>query len=375
MGPRLRVAPLAGRVLVDRDRHRPRRARRHGRRQPARQVRAPRDGHAEGDRPDRVPVRFGAGRRAEHRVRRARGSAPRHAPTEGRDRESGRAPEDAGVQADEGQGGARERRGSVLEGHVLRQRADCIHRGAVRPGDLRQGPERGPRGRERGQRRPREHRRQGGVQRRRRVPADPAGDPGAARADDGADRAADRLPDVRRRLDPDRAGADGARLRVPAPVHPRRADRHQHDHADPRLDDRARRRYRLFALHRHPLQAALARGPRTARRSGRGCGLRGQGRPLRGLHGRHLGQRARVLRPRLRDEARDRRGARRRDDRADRQLAADRGAEAPRPQDRPVEGAGSCARSTIRRARGRRRSPPAGAGSSPLTRSRSSSSC
>ena len=55
---------------------------------------------------------------------------------------------------------------------------------------------------------------------------------------------------------------DGARLGVPAPVHPRRADRHQHDHADPRLDDRARRRHRLLAVHRHALQAVPARGAR-----------------------------------------------------------------------------------------------------------------
>ena len=33
-------------------------------------------------------------------------------------------------------------------------------------------------------------------------------------------------------------------------------DRHQHGHADPRLDDRARGRDRLLAVHRHPLQTA-----------------------------------------------------------------------------------------------------------------------
>ena len=50
----------------------------------------------------------------------------------------------------------------------------------------------------------------GRVQRRRRVPADRAGNAGAARPARGADRAARRLPHVRRDDDPDRARADGA---------------------------------------------------------------------------------------------------------------------------------------------------------------------
>ena len=111
------------------------------------------------------------------------------------------------------------------------------------------------------------------VQRRRRVPADRAGHVRAARAARGADRAADRLPHVRRGVHPDRARdrrvADGV---LPA-LHPRRPHRHQHDHADPRDDDRARRGHRLLAVHRHALQTARStRGCRRAtppRRPGR----------------------------------------------------------------------------------------------------------
>ena len=65
-----------------------------------------------------------------------------------------------------------------------------------------------------------------------------------------------------------------ARDGVPAALHPRRPDRHQHDHADPRLDDRARRRHRLLAVHRHALQTAPARRAVTARRRRRGGRVR-----------------------------------------------------------------------------------------------------
>ena len=82
-----------------------------------------------------------------------------------------------------------------------------------------------------------------------------------------------------------------------------------------------------------------------------------------GLDGRDLGHRARVLRPRLRHEARDRQRARRADDRADRELAPARRARAARAQGRPAQGARSCRRSTTPRRRARRRSSPAGAGS------------
>jgi hypothetical protein len=71
----------------------------------------------------------------------------------------------------------------------------------------------------------------------------------------------------------------------------------------------------------------------------------------------------RFLRPRLRDEARDRRRARRADDGDHRQLAPDRGARQARAQDRPLEGAVPQA---DRRLRGRSREVmdrAAGAGS------------
>ena len=112
--------------------------------------------------------------------------------------------------------------------------------------------------------------RDGRVQRRGRVPADRAGHVGAARPARGDHRAADRLPHVRRDADPDRAGDRGAGDGVPAAVHPRRPDRHQHGHADPGLDDRPRRRHRLLALHRHALQTAAPRGALAAGRRRRG---------------------------------------------------------------------------------------------------------
>ena len=140
-------------------------------------------------------------------------------------------------------------------------------------------------------------------------------------------------------FDSDRARARGRRNGVHPPVHPRRADRHQHDHADPRVDDRHRRRDRLLALHRHAVQTIPARGPVAGRRGDRGRRLRRSGRALRGPHRRHLGDRARVLRPRLHHQARHRRSPGRADDGPDRQLAPDRGARKTRAQDRSVEGA------------------------------------
>ena len=222
---------------------------------------------------------------------------------------------------------------------VLRRRADRVRGGPVRPGHLRQGP-RGRSGRP--GRRPRggrAGRRHGRVQRRRRVPADRAGNAGAARPARGADRAARRLPHVRRDVHPDRAGARRPGDGVPAPVHPRRPDRHQHDHAAARVDDRPRRRHRLLAVHRHALQTGAARRAVAGRRGRRGRRVRGPSRALRRPDGRDLGHRARLLRARLRDEARDRLGARRPDDGADRELAPDRGAPAARAQGRPAEGA------------------------------------
>ena len=215
---------------------------------------------------------------------------------------------------------------------------------------------RGPRG---GRARRRDRR----VQRRRRVPADRAGNAGVARPARGAHRAARRLPHVRGDVDPDRARADGSRDRVLAAVHPRRPHRHQHDHAAARVDDRHRCRHRLLAVHRHALQTAPARRAVAARRRRRGRRLGRPGRALRRPDGRDLRDGPRLLRPRLRDQARHRLGARRPDDGADRELAADRGPREARPQDRPAEGA---VPAPDRRLRGGPREDarsPAGAGS------------
>ena len=179
----------------------------------------------------------------------------------------------------------------------------------------------------------------GRVQRRRRVPADRAGAAGAARPAGRADRPDRRLPHLRGGVDPDSAGADGAGDRVHPALHPRRPDRHQHDHAAPRVDDRARCRHRLLAVHRHPLPAAPARRAVAGRRRLRGRSLRGPRRALRRPDGRDLGHRPRLLRPRLRHQARHRLRARRPDDGGDRELAADLGPGKAGAQGRPVESA------------------------------------
>ena len=94
---------------------------------------------------------------------------------------------------------------------------------------------------------------------------------------------------------------------------------------------------------------------------------------LRRPDGRDLRERPRDLRPRLRDEARHRLGARRPHHRPDRELAAHRGlAKLGHKVDRLK--CPSCARSTTRTRPGRRPRSPAGAGSSPGTR-RSCSRC
>ena len=175
------------------------RPRRDRRRQPEGRVRDPGLGHAEGDRPDRVRVRGGAGRRPEPRLRRARRASGSTRPSaRRRSRTAIAQAQDRRVRADRGRGRDRERRRPVQRGHVLGRRAHRLRGGPVRPGHLRGGP----RGRRRrAGRRPRDGRagrRDGRVQRRRRVPADRAGDAGAARPARGADRAARRLPHVRR---------------------------------------------------------------------------------------------------------------------------------------------------------------------------------
>ena len=243
------------------------------------------------------------------------------------------------VQAHRRQGGPGQRRRPVQQGDLLEGRPHRLRGGAVRSDDRGQGPRRG---RRRRGLRPRDGRaggRDGGVQRRGRVPAARAGDVGVARPARRDHRAARRVPHLRRDADPDRAGDRGADDGVPAPVHPRRADGHQHGHADPRLDDRPRRRHRLLALHRHALQTAPPRRSLAAGRRRRGRRVRRARGAVRRPDGRDLGQRPGVLRPRLRHEARHRQRPRRADDGADRELAAARGAGAARPQGRPAQGA------------------------------------
>ena len=201
------------RVVFELGRHRrvADRPRRDGRRQPEGRVRDPGLGHAEGDRPDRVGVRLRAGRRPEPRLRRARGRAAGHARAQGGDRGRDREAQDRRVQADRGQGRHRERRRPVRPEHVLGRRPHRLRGGAVRrrssttkDRDRVVAVEDAVRADGRAGRRDRR------VQRRRRVPADRAGDAGAARPACGAHRAARRLPHLRRDGDPDRARADGA---------------------------------------------------------------------------------------------------------------------------------------------------------------------
>ena len=127
--------------------------------------------------------------------------------------QGGRAPPVARVQADRGQGRLDERRGCLRSQQRLRRRPHRLRRGAVRPGDLRRGPRVGGRRRGRHARDARAGGADGRVQRRRGVPAARAGAAGVDRPADGADRAADRLPHVRRVRDPDRARAHGRRQR------------------------------------------------------------------------------------------------------------------------------------------------------------------
>ena len=128
-----------------------------------------------------------------------------------------------GAEPVDGEVEAVERRRPVQRGHILEERAHRLRGGAVRPDDRGQGPRRGGRRRRcraggRGARR-----RDGRVQRRGGVPADRAGGLRAARPPRRADRAADRLPHVRRGVHPDHARDRGAGDRVPPPLHPRRA--------------------------------------------------------------------------------------------------------------------------------------------------------
>ena len=264
--------------------------------------------------------------------------AARHRRAPRGDRGRRRRAGDGRVRAERGR--SRHHRGGrpLRREHVLGRRPDRVRRGAVRPGHLRHRSRGGPRRpgrRARGGRAGGRHRR---VQRRRRVPAGRAGDVRAAGPARRDPRAADRLPHVRGDVHPDRARDRRPDDGVPAPVHPRRAHRHQHDHADPRLDDRTRRRDRLLTLHRHALPAAAARRALAARRRRRGGRVRRPGGAVRGSDRGDLGRRPRLLRARLRDQARNRQLTRRPDHGPDRELAADRRPAAARSQDRPPQG-------------------------------------
>ena len=337
----VRQQPVAGRRHLDRDHRGPDRPRRHDRRLAARRVRDSRVGHAEGDRPDRGGVRLRAGRRAQHRVRGAGGRAARHAGAQGGDREGDRAPEDVGVQARQGDGKAgltsvgdpfskdtfsKDGRIAYAEAQFDQTIEDTDRPQVVAVEDaVRETVE--PAG----------------------VTVEYNGEAEFPPLEQGISEALGLLAAIIvllfvfrtfvAMLIPIALAIVGADDGLPAALHPRRADRHQHGHADPRLDDRARGRDRLLAVHRHALQTATPRRPRAAGRGGRG---RRVGRPrgaVRRPHGRDLGRGPGVHRARLRDEARDRQRARRADDGADRELAAARRARAARPQDRPAQGA------------------------------------
>ena len=152
--------------------------------------------------------------------------------------------------------GHRERRRPLQREHLLRGRSHRVRGGTVRPRHLRQGSRGSARRPGSGSRGCRSGGRGRRVQRRRRVPADRAGNAGAPRPARRAHRPPRRLPHARRDGDPACTGDRRAHDGVPAPLHPRRPHRHQHDHAAARVHDRPRRRHRLLAVHRHPLPPA-----------------------------------------------------------------------------------------------------------------------
>ena len=184
----------------------------------------------------------------------------------------------------------------------------------------------------------------------------------AARHPRRADRAADRLPDVRRggRADPVRRRSRSARrsrllflLAEP--------DRLQHDHADPRLDDRHRRRRRLHAVHRHALQTGAARRHASARGRRLRVGDRGSRRDLRRRHGRDLDHRPGRDRHPVHHEARHGRRARRAHRGALRDVPAARPAGADRHAHRPPQGAVPARERRVRGGAARARCSAAGA--------------
>ncbi len=225
------------------------------------------------DRPDQGRVRQQAGLGAQHRLRRAARAAARHARAQGGDRGGGREAQAHRVQAEERQGPAWSASTTrSVPTDVLEERPHRLRRGAVQQGDHPGAT----RSRSSTSRTPSARRRSSPRASRPSTTARPSQPPIKQGLPEllGFLAAIIVLLIVFRTfvamLIPILLAHHGAGDRVPPALHPRRADRHQHDHADPRLDDRPRRRHRLLALHRHALQAAAPRRPLADGRGRRG---------------------------------------------------------------------------------------------------------
>ncbi len=214
-------------------------------------------------------------------------------------------------------------------------------------------------------------RRHGRVQRRGGVPAARAGHVRAARPARRDHRAAGRLPHVRRDADPDPRSRSSA-LATAFLLLFILAGLTDINTVTPILVSMIGLGvgidYSLFIVTRFRQLLHDGLSPTRRRRGGRLVG--GTRGALRRPDGRDLGDRAGVLRARLRHEARDRERARRADDRADRELAAPRGAARCSGTRSTGSRCRSSRRSTTPRRHARRRSSRAGAASSPTTRSR-----
>ena len=275
--PRVREPPVARRLRVGRDHRAPDRLGRHDRRRAQGRVRDPRLGDAEGNRPDRVGVRVRAGRRPQRRLRRSRGRAARHARARGSDRaRPSRACSSSEFEPTEDRAGL-ESVGDPLtpdttseDGRIAYAEAqfDRVIYEEDRDAVV-------------------------AVQDAVRETVEPVGVTveynGEAEfppVEQGASEALGLLAAIIVLLLLFRtfvAMIIPIALAITAVATAflllfilAGADRHQHDHADPRLDDRAGRRDRLLAVHRHAFPAVAARRalsparrlPRQARRPG-----------------------------------------------------------------------------------------------------------
>ena len=254
-------------VRLGRHRRRPDRPRRDGRRLAARRVRDPRLGHAEGDRPARVGVRVRAGRGPERRLRGARRASGSTRPSAGRrSRTRSRDSSRPSSRPRDGKAGLDERRRPVQR----RTRSPTNGRIAYAEAQFNETIE------------DKDRDEVVAVQDAVRDTVEPAGVTveynGEAEfppIEQGTSEALGLLAAIivllivfrtfTAMLIPIALAHQRAGDRVPAALHPRRPDRHQHDHADPRLDDRAGRRHRLLAVHRHALPTAPARRAVTTR--------------------------------------------------------------------------------------------------------------